>query len=107
MPILTTCQRHRTLFALGERCPACALEDRAKIAERNAIPHRKAHRGAKHARIKAAVIARDGACVWCGTTDDLTCDYVIPLARGGEMTLENAVAACGLCNSSRGAQCRQ
>jgi 5-methylcytosine-specific restriction endonuclease McrA len=83
------------LIPLGQACAQCT-------SERNAQPHRRAHRGAEHERTKRIVLARDGACVYCGSEDDLTCDYVKPLAHGGEMSVENAVAACGHCNSSRG-----
>lgn len=94
-PIVSECRRHHVLLPLGQQCTEC-------VRERNAKPHRRAHRTAKHDRIKAAVIARDGACVYCGSEDDLTCDYVVPLAHGGEMSIENAVCACATCNSSRG-----
>jgi 5-methylcytosine-specific restriction endonuclease McrA len=98
VPLVTECRRHRVLVPLGKSCPRCT-------SERNAIPHRAAHRGAEHERIKRAAFARDGhACVYCGSEEDLTVDYVEPLAFGGEMTLENAVTACGPCNSSRGAR---
>lgn len=96
MPIVTECRRHRVLLAPGERCPRCRRE-------RNAQPHRVAHRTAKHAAIREAAFRRDGfACVYCGATEVLTLDYVKPLTRGGEMSLENAVTACATCNSSRG-----
>lgn len=42
------------------------------------------------------------ACVYCGATDDLTCDHVVPLVRGGTNDNENLATACRSCNSSKG-----
>ena len=41
-------------------------------------------------------------CVYCGAQDDLTCDHIIPLARGGTNDNENLATACRSCNSSKG-----
>jgi hypothetical protein len=49
-----------------------------------------------------AVIARDdGRCVYCGCGVDLVVDHVLPFKRGGLSTLDNLVAACRSCNSSK------
>ena len=46
---------------------------------------------------------RDGfACVYCGATDDLTFDHVVPRSRGGRTTWENIVTACAPCNLKKG-----
>lgn len=96
-PIVTECRRHRVLIPVGKTCPQCTNE-------RNAQPNRLAHRTVRHARIRKAAFRRDGfTCVYCGATEGLTADYVVPLARGGEMTLSNAVTACRPCNSRGGA----
>lgn len=46
----------------------------------------------------------DGACAYCGSTESLTLDHVVPLARGGSHAIENLVAACRTCNSRKGAR---
>lgn len=46
----------------------------------------------------------DGACSYCGSTDNLTLDHVVPLARGGQHRVENLVAACKPCNSRKHAR---
>lgn len=52
---------------------------------------------------RAAVLARDHyTCVYCGATEDIACDHVHPRSRGGQDTMENLVAACTPCNSSKG-----
>jgi len=46
---------------------------------------------------------RDGfACQYCGSTEELTFDHVIPRSRGGQTTWENVVAACARCNLKKG-----
>ncbi|MFN0264844.1 HNH endonuclease [Tepidamorphus sp. 3E244] len=41
-------------------------------------------------------------CQYCGTTEDLTFDHVIPRAHGGQTTWDNVVAACSPCNLRKG-----
>lgn len=46
----------------------------------------------------------EGACAYCGSTERLTLDHVIPLARGGQHRVGNLVAACKPCNSRKHAR---
>jgi 5-methylcytosine-specific restriction endonuclease McrA len=41
-------------------------------------------------------------CQYCGSSDDLTFDHVIPRRCGGATTWENVVAACSPCNLRKG-----
>ena len=41
-------------------------------------------------------------CQYCGVSQDLTFDHVIPRSRKGETTWENVVAACSPCNLRKG-----
>lgn len=61
---------------------------------------------ARWAALRKAVFERDGyACQYCGTTcTTLYCDHVVPVSKGGTNALENLVAACRPCNSSKGAR---
>jgi hypothetical protein len=43
-----------------------------------------------------------GRCIYCGSTAGLSVDHLIPRARGGLESGDNAVTACKACNSSRG-----
>ena len=54
------------------------------------------------ATLTPVVYDRDGhACVYCGATDELTIDHVIPLSRGGNNHLNNLTTACRRCNQSK------
>lgn len=55
----------------------------------------------------AVILERDGAtCAWCrrefGDLVEPTTEHVVPRIKGGPSWLENEVAACARCNSSRG-----
>ncbi len=49
------------------------------------------------------IIQRDKKmCVWCGDTEQLTMQHVIPYSRGGESTTRNLVTLCNECNQDLG-----
>jgi 5-methylcytosine-specific restriction endonuclease McrA len=49
------------------------------------------------------VFRRDGyECQYCGATQHLTIDHVLPRSRGGRDTWENLVTACHDCNTRKG-----
>lgn len=51
------------------------------------------------------VFLRDNnTCQYCGSRNNLTIDHVTPLSRGGDWSWGNLVAACGACNSRKGAK---
>jgi 5-methylcytosine-specific restriction endonuclease McrA len=41
-------------------------------------------------------------CQYCGATDDLTFDHLLPRSRGGHTTWANVVTACAPCNLKKG-----
>lgn len=43
------------------------------------------------------------SCVYCGKTENITRDHVIPLSKGGHHAKYNIVPACINCNSSKNA----
>ncbi len=48
------------------------------------------------------IILRDGCrCVYCGSTDNLVVDHVVPIDLGGTDDPRNLVAACRRCNSGK------
>lgn len=56
------------------------------------------------AQIRAAVFERDNyTCVYCGAHGvRLEADHRLPVARGGETSMENLSTACKPCNRSKG-----
>lgn len=56
----------------------------------------------KHLREFAPVLLAD-PCSYCGAPADHL-DHIVPLARGGENTLDNLTAACGRCNRAKHAK---
>lgn len=48
------------------------------------------------------VTERDGnKCVYCGSSDNLCIDHVLPIAKGGDDSIQNLVCACKACNSGK------
>ena len=46
---------------------------------------------------------RDGyRCVYCGSTDNLTIDHVVPQCKGGPTDAANCRTACLPCNQAKG-----
>ncbi|WP_145500893.1 HNH endonuclease signature motif containing protein [Streptomyces sp. CFMR 7] len=65
-----------------------------RTSARNRTPNRIWTR-----RIRPAALVRDGfRCVRCGARNDLEVDHVVPVARGGSWTLENAQTLCQPCH---------
>lgn len=49
------------------------------------------------------VLRRDRhTCQYCGSTERLTLDHVMPRSRGGKDAWDNLVAACTPCNNKKG-----
>jgi 5-methylcytosine-specific restriction endonuclease McrA len=59
----------------------------------------------KYKAQRLVVLARDGyECVYCGQ-DATTVDHIVALKNGGDpIALENMVACCKRCNSSKGSR---
>ena len=53
---------------------------------------------------RRAVLARDGyRCQYCGSTQHLTVDHIVPRSRGGTTSWENVITSCAPCNVRKGA----
>lgn len=56
-------------------------------------------------KLRTLIMERDGAkCRWCGETDGLALDHILPVVAGGTDDPENLQVLCGSCNSSKGDQ---
>ena len=52
---------------------------------------------------RESIKARDGyKCVYCGSTEELTIDHVVPQCKGGSTNSSNCVTACRSCNQAKG-----
>jgi hypothetical protein len=43
-------------------------------------------------------------CIYCGSTQNITTDHLIPLSRGGPDHPDNAIWSCMTCNSKKGSK---
>ena len=68
--------------------------DRPSVANR-------AYGGTWRRVVRAVLIAAGYVCAYCGGPAT-TGDHVVPFSRFGTSLLENAVAACSRCNTSKG-----
>jgi 5-methylcytosine-specific restriction endonuclease McrA len=59
----------------------------------------------KYKAQRLIVLARDGyTCTYCGQ-DAMTVDHIVAIKNGGDpISLENMVACCKRCNSSKGSR---
>ena len=46
----------------------------------------------------------DEVCTYCGATENLSIDHIVPLSGGGAHSPDNLCIACKSCNSSKGAK---
>lgn len=60
-----------------------------------------AARVATRRRLAAETHAIDGGCVYCGSTEDLTLDRMLPLRLGGTDDPDNLASACRGCSSAK------
>ncbi|MEU9404765.1 HNH endonuclease [Streptomyces sp. NPDC048281] len=59
-------------------------------------------------QVRPHALARDGfACVRCGSRERLEVDHVIPIAKGGTWTLDNAQTLCQSCHQAKTADDRR
>lgn len=63
---------------------------------------RRRNYGAKYKRLRAIVLAESDVCGYCGRGGADTADHIIPVAYGGESTLDNLRPAHMRCNSAAG-----
>ena len=47
------------------------------------------------------MFARDGACVWCGSTEDLRLDHIVERREKPDHSLENLQTLCQPCHVAK------
>lgn len=56
-------------------------------------------------QLSKELAARDAkVCRYCGSTENLSIDHIVPLARGGTNDLDNLQFLCMPCNRRKGAK---
>ena len=62
-----------------------------------------------HIPYKSVVLSRNNIfrrdnfkCQYCGATDNLTIDHVVPRSKGGGTNWKNLITACKSCNAKKG-----
>jgi len=62
--------------------------------------------GVRSYDIKPAEIARilNSTCLYCGSTQNIQVDHVVPLAKGGRHSIGNLAPACKTCNVRKSAK---
>jgi len=97
-------------FQYGKLSAACKPHTKALAAlskagidytpEQGVMP--KARQGQVSESRRKKVYERDGGkCVYCGASDELVPDHIIPCAKGGTDRPSNLVTACVSCNQSK------
>ena len=77
----------------ASRCGCLRWSPSRPISSRRAIP----------AFTRFNVFLRDRfECQYCGDSEDLTFDHLIPRSKGGRTTWQNVVTACSPCNLTKG-----
>lgn len=64
----------------------------------------RALRTQAYKRLRKQVIARDGMCVYCGSTEELQVDHIIARKNGGGHSIENLQTLCKRCNQRKSAK---
>jgi HNH endonuclease len=91
---------------------ASARHGKPTYQQTDYIVRGKIYYGLLRGRLKLGSLFKDeqekihsaGRCSYCGGTDDLSLDHLIPRLRGGEDAADNLVTACRSCNSSKGSR---
>lgn len=63
-----------------------------------------AHRlvGPTWQKLRADIFERDGhRCQYCGSSEQLECDHIKPLSKGGNNDPSNLITACRTCNRAK------
>ena len=111
-PIETLDDHMRWAYANLGMAHAAVSDGVAKYKRIHYIIRNKLYHGLKRGDMAVRPLADDEklklklprACSYCGATEELHADHLIPTARGGPNRGENLIWACSSCNSSKGAK---
>lgn len=78
--------------------------DKARLQAKNATQRRKARKRANgefYILPKHLVNLYSSKCIYCGSSENIQADHVVPISRGGNHGIGNLVPACSTCNLSK------
>lgn len=80
--------------------------DKSRASKRNTAHRRRVIIGSSTYQVRAKEIQKllTQNCFYCGSTEKITIDHVVPIFRGGQHKIGNLVPACKSCNSSKGSK---
>ena len=92
-------------ISTGEpRCPACTREHQRQRDARRGNSRERGYDAAYVANRKLVLANGPHPCAWgCGRIAT-TVDHLLPLAKGGDNSVENLMPCCSTCNASRGSR---
>ncbi len=99
-------------YAMLGRAHAALSHGRTQYTKTDHMIYAKLRKGLVNGTIKMRSLYDDErtkmteaqACCYCGSTDNLCMDHMIPKTHGGTDNPENLVTACRSCNSSKGSR---
>jgi 5-methylcytosine-specific restriction endonuclease McrA len=57
---------------------------------------------AKLVTVKEIIKMYASVCTYCGSSDKIEIDHIVPLSKGGRHSIGNLTPACRMCNASKG-----
>ncbi len=90
----------RIKMLLKEKKRALEREVLAELVQEGLVLPEAGKRPLIPRKLVNAVWLRDkGKCVYCGSTENLHLDYILPFSNGGAVSIENLQLLCQKCNS--------
>lgn len=72
------------------------------VANKSHKRRAKIKNGSCHVDKKELQKLYGSSCLYCGSTESITIDHIVPISRGGIHAIGNLAPACAFCNSSKG-----
>jgi 5-methylcytosine-specific restriction endonuclease McrA len=97
----TMCPRHKKLYPLGTACALCATATATPRRHKSKNTRTRGRYDYQWQKVRAEAIRLQPYCLFCGSTQDLTGDHILPLKEGGMNVLDNVRVLCRSCNTRR------
>jgi 5-methylcytosine-specific restriction endonuclease McrA len=97
---INICDGRRAIVLLLKQKAHMITEKVIRLLDYIRLPYKKLM---ENRPTRNLIMKRDGyKCLYCGATENLTLDHILPSSRGGEDTWENLATCCGSCNVKKG-----